>query len=378
MVNKIVHKNPIDGSLDIRSIDERQSLSVYLNRFPGSVIMNTSDFPTDGGAFSKSWQLNPTPLADVKLATTGILPDSPAYANNIITSTGEPLNLTVDSVITSNGNRILVQNQASSTENGIYTVTNDGLEANTNWKLTRSTDFVQIMTPLFANSAIHIIDGTTNGNTTVILDSTINTIDTDNVNFSPGTVSNSVIVVDMSTARESKIKQLRSKRNTLFNRIDQLFIEATSQGKSTIDIEIRQYYLRNITETPAIDAATTIAEINAIEIDEWVEPDISNAVPLDYRRTEVDSATYTLTDTECIIGVTYTSTAAVTVTLPSVPPGGHKRYIVKDEHGNASVNNITIITTGDDTIDGGSSYTLNTDYGSIMLYNNGSTSWFLI
>jgi len=78
------------------------------------------------------------------LGTTGAL--TATYANGAsgvgatLTNSGALAALTVDNVLTVAGNRILVKNQASDFENGIYTVTTVGSGA-TNWVLTRATDY---------------------------------------------------------------------------------------------------------------------------------------------------------------------------------------------------------------------------------------------
>lgn len=46
MVKKILYPNSITGGLTYASVDERQPDSVYLNHFPGSIMVDTADFPT--------------------------------------------------------------------------------------------------------------------------------------------------------------------------------------------------------------------------------------------------------------------------------------------------------------------------------------------
>ena len=62
--------------------------------------------------------------------------------------------------------------------------------------------------------------------------------------------------------------------------------------------------------------------------------------------------------------VAYTSTGAVTETLPAGVPG--QTFLIKDCGGSAATHNITI-TPSSGTIDGGSSYSLDTNYGSVAL-----------
>jgi hypothetical protein len=74
--------------------------------------------------------------------------------------------------------------------------------------------------------------------------------------------------------------------------------------------------------------------------------------------------------------------AAISLTLPPaegvglVPDG--KVIHIKDEGGYAGTNNITIIAHTAENIDSGSSYVINTNYGSVTLVKNTSGPWFII
>ena len=76
------------------------------------------------------------------------------------------------------------------------------------------------------------------------------------------------------------------------------------------------------------------------------------------------------------IGVDTTNNA-VTLTLPKSPevaPG--KIFIIKDEGGNASTNNITVDTADSILIDGAASAVLGSSYAAINIYYNGG-GWFV-
>lgn len=60
--------------------------------------------------------------------------------------------------------------------------------------------------------------------------------------------------------------------------------------------------------------------------------------------------------------------SAVTVNLPVGYTG--QVFVIKDESGSASINNISIIPNGSQTIDSDSSVLINSDYGSISLLFN--------
>jgi len=72
-----------------------------------------------------------------------------------------------------------------------------------------------------------------------------------------------------------------------------------------------------------------------------------------------------------------TSGVAITLTLDTDDVVDGREIIVKDTAGNANASNITIDTEGAETIDGAGSQTINTDYGYLRLYSDGS-NWFII
>lgn len=92
--------------------------------------------------------------------------------------------------------------------------------------------------------------------------------------------------------------------------------------------------------------------------------------------TTVADATYNLLVTDYILHVTRTATGACAITLPTAQTVSGRTIVIKDT-GNANTNNITIATEGAQTIDGGASALLDTDYGTMTLYSDG-TNWFTI
>jgi len=93
-----------------------------------------------------------------------------------------------------------------------------------------------------------------------------------------------------------------------------------------------------------------------------------------FSRTAVTTSYSVLTSDE-LLGVS--AAAALTVTLPdpsTVAEG--KRYIIKDEAGNASSNTITVAAAAG-LIDGQSSVDLTISYSSVTTYTDG-TNWFII
>lgn len=87
----------------------------------------------------------------------------------------------------------------------------------------------------------------------------------------------------------------------------------------------------------------------------------------------------TFSNTATIGAVTNTSSAR-TVTLPSSGSNlaAGSIFFIKDESGAAGTNNITVsVNGGVKTIDGSTSYVINTNYGSLRVYYNG-TNYFII
>ena len=83
-------------------------------------------------------------------------------------------------------------------------------------------------------------------------------------------------------------------------------------------------------------------------------------------RTEV-SSNYTLLNSDTYLAVQ----GSYTVTLSG--PEKARKIIIKDEAGNAGTSPITVVGT----IDGTTNYSINTDYGSLMLISDGN-NWFVI
>jgi predicted phosphodiesterase len=89
-----------------------------------------------------------------------------------------------------------------------------------------------------------------------------------------------------------------------------------------------------------------------------------------FRRRGVLTSDTTLYGQDNIVGVD-TSGGSVTITLNSNQCNEGQVCTIKDEGGAAGTNAITIDTQGSEAIDGGSSVTISTDYGSVDIYSDG-------
>lgn len=94
-------------------------------------------------------------------------------------------------------------------------------------------------------------------------------------------------------------------------------------------------------------------------------------------RREINDADYTVVFNDYLIAYT-ALTAARTVNLPaaSTLKDGNS-FEVKDEAGTAGANNITIDPNGSETIDGAATAVVNSNYGCIKFYTDG-TNWFTL
>ena len=83
------------------------------------------------------------------------------------------------------------------------------------------------------------------------------------------------------------------------------------------------------------------------------------------------SADYTLTSTDFLIEVTAIN---LTITLPTAVGRSGMVYIIKSS---VASPNLTIATTGGQTIDGSSTQTITTQYGILRIFSNGANwlSW---
>ncbi len=104
-----------------------------------------------------------------------------------------------------------------------------------------------------------------------------------------------------------------------------------------------------------------------------------------YQRIEVSSTPVNISTSNCMYGVTYTTTGEVTLNLPTITAANSGMKVgICDEGGNAATNNITIMASTvpetDDVIIGDVSITINGDYNSVNLYSvydASGSKWFI-
>lgn len=136
-------------------------------------------------------------IAPCRLATTGAL--TVTYANGALgvgatlTNAGAMAALSIDGVAVAVNDRILVKDQASALQNGIYTVTAIGSGA-ANWVLTRATDW-DVSAEMLNDMPVAVNLGTVNNNTLWQSDVTVPVVvGTDAINFSAFNITGSLTI----------------------------------------------------------------------------------------------------------------------------------------------------------------------------------------
>mgnify|MGYP003123500482 FL=1 len=88
------------------------------------------------------------------------------------------------------------------------------------------------------------------------------------------------------------------------------------------------------------------------------------------------NGTYNVLGSDFFLAVN-SSGGAATINLQSASGNAGRILIIKDETGQANVNNITINRNGSDMIDGQTSITINTSKTAMILVSTGST-WLIV
>lgn len=88
---------------------------------------------------------------------------------------------TIDGITPAVGARVLIKDQSTAFQNGIYTVTNAGT-VSIPWVLTRATDF-DSASQMFVGDALFVATGTVNGVTAWMQTATVTTVGTSSITF---------------------------------------------------------------------------------------------------------------------------------------------------------------------------------------------------
>ena len=96
-------------------------------------------------------------------------------------------------------------------------------------------------------------------------------------------------------------------------------------------------------------------------------------------RTEINVASYNTLTTDVYLGVIRPATGTCAIVLKTNTLGSAtapRRYLIKDESGNAGTNNITISTEGAEKIDGLDTFVMSSDYSSYEITSDG-VNWYV-
>lgn len=121
------------------------------------------------------------------IALTVTYANGAAGVGATLTNAGAQVILTLDGVSPSVGQRVLIKNQASTFQNGIYTVTNVG-SISTNWVLTRATDY-DTAAEINPGDLVVLTGGTTQAQSSWLETALVNTVGTDPIVFVQFTAS---------------------------------------------------------------------------------------------------------------------------------------------------------------------------------------------
>jgi hypothetical protein len=142
------------------------------------------------------------PAVAVQATSAAVLPNSPTYSNGVagigatLTTATTNTSLVVDGYTPVLNDRILVKNQASTFQNGVYLVTQVS-GVGVAWILTRALDYDQ-PSDMNNTGAIPVVNGTVNAQTQWLQTSSVATIGTDAVTFTQFALNPSNIVTATS------------------------------------------------------------------------------------------------------------------------------------------------------------------------------------
>jgi microcystin-dependent protein len=112
---------------------------------------------------------------------TGTYVNGAAGVGATLTNNSTQVALTIDGVLTQVGDRILVKDQTSTPDNGVYEVTTVGTGA-TDWVITRVTDYDEAA-EILPGTLVPVSSGTVNGGSIYLETATVTTVGTDPIVF---------------------------------------------------------------------------------------------------------------------------------------------------------------------------------------------------
>jgi len=272
-----------------------------------------------------------------------------------LTNAGTQAALTLDSIALSSGDRVLIKDQASALQNGVYTVTTVG-SASVNWVLTRATDFDNSPgTEVSPGTFFFVEQGTTQAdNGYVVSTNTAITIGTTAIDFSQFSGAGQITAGDGLTKSGNTINAVGT--------LNRIAISADA-------IDISTSYV----------GQTSITTLGTIGTGTWQ----GSVIGATYGGTGVNngSSTITLGGNFSSAGAvshagaysqTFTATANTSLTLPTT--GTLATLAGSEALTNKTVNGLTVTTTTGTLTLANSSTLATSGANSITLTSTGSTN----
>jgi len=289
----------------------------------------------------------------------------------------------IDGVTPASGERILVKNQTTASQNGIY------IASSGSW--TRATD-ADTSAEVVSGMTVYVSEGQTNGEKFFVL-TTINpiTLGTTGLTFldlqtslayawkqpvrvaTTGNITLSgtqtidgislsaldrVLVKDQTAASQNGIYLVQSgawTRTNDSNNTARMICGTTVYVSAGTTNGTKFFFLS--TANP-ITVGTTALSFSAL----------GSTTSSEIRSVTSVSANYTVLSSNHTIAVT--TSGAFTITLPATPTTG-QFFVIKDVSGNAGTNNITVSGNGNN-IDGAATSVISTNYGRLRVQYTGS------
>lgn len=324
----------------------------------------------------------------VYAATTGAL--TATYANGAsgvgatLTNSGAQAAFSVDGVSPALNSRILVKNQGSTFENGIYTLTTVGSGAS-NWVLTRATDFDQAA-DINSGDLIIVENGTANAATGWLETATVVTMGTDPITFNQfaaNTGANAALSNLAGVAINTSLisdTDITDDLGSLAIRWKDIFAQTLSTGDTATDtLKLRGY---DVDGAAFVDFLTITANNTPTAV---LNGDVTSttqsfgdsstklattAFTQAARKQVVNAQTLTYTAVSADLGkvILYTGAGGVDLALDSAATLGDGWFATLR---NDSAGTITINPNGAETINGAATLAVGAGDG-VIIYTNGT------